>query len=94
MNRTSHAPSEIEIRALVERQLITHLELPADTRLDPDRAFTDLGLDSTGVHALVGDLEDELGVPVAPETLFDHPTVRDLSAHLRTVLSDQAPPPS
>jgi len=93
VSHTSHAPTEVEIRSLLERQLIIHLELPIGSRLDPDRAFTDLGLDSTGVHALVGDLEDEFGVQVAPETLFDHPTVRDLSAHLRIVLFDQASPP-
>ena len=79
-------PDSLALRDLVERRLVGHLDLPPGTPVDRDRPFTDLGLDSTGVHALVGDLEDELGVPVPPETVFDHPTVRELADHLHDLL--------
>lgn len=87
-------PSPLALHELVVRRLVIHLDLPPGSRVDPDRPFTDLGLDSTGVHALVGDLEDELGVPVPPEAVFDHPTVRDLADHLHDLLGREADPVS
>ena len=74
--------TEREIREVLTRSLVVQLEVPDDTYFDADAPFTDLGLDSAGVVAVVGDLEDAVGFPVGPETLFDFPTIRSLTAHL------------
>lgn len=91
MSDNDAALSDTAIRDVLCQSLRIHLEVPERTHLDPDTPFTDLGLDSTGVHALVGDLEQLLGLSVAPETLFDYPTVRLLSEHLASLRTVAGP---
>lgn len=50
--------------------------------LPPQRPFNELGLDSLEGVTLAAELEEELGRPVDPGLLFDHPTPRDLARHL------------
>ena len=82
------ATTERAIRTAVCRSLCDHLDLPETAAVDIDASFTDLGLDSTGVFGVCGDLEAALGAPVPPEKLFDFPSVRKLAHHLVDVCAD------
>lgn len=50
--------------------------------VDPDAPLTELGLSSRQVVILGGDLEDWLGREIPDTAIWDHPTIRALSAFL------------
>jgi acyl transferase domain-containing protein len=49
-----------------------------------DDPFFELGGRSISVVAILREIEQRLGTPLAPAILFEHPTVRDLAAALET----------
>src|SRR5439155_4896991 len=57
------------------------LAIPEEA-LDPDADFGDLGVESVMLGELVQLIEARLGASIAPSTLLEHPTLRQLSAHL------------
>lgn len=59
------------------------LEVPVET-IDPDTEFDRLGIDSAIAVALLTELEARYDVSLAPEALYEHPTLTALAAHLRT----------
>jgi acyl carrier protein len=64
------------------------LKVPRNT-IDPNAKFKRLGLDSGMSLFLVLSLEERLGVTLVPETVYDYPTVTELSAHLAERYSGQ-----
>ena len=50
-------------------------------RVDHDRPLFDAGLDSLGTLELIEQLEQGLSLKVPPTLLYDHPTIRELSAY-------------
>lgn len=50
--------------------------------LDRDRRFDKMGLDSASAVALVGDIEDQLGIEIDPTLPYDHPTIASLAGKL------------
>jgi len=60
------------------------------SKIDPALEVDRLGLDSATAVALIMDLEAELGIELAPELLFEHPTLARLSAHLAAQLKTKA----
>ncbi|MFJ7152411.1 type I polyketide synthase [Streptomyces sp. NPDC100445] len=68
---------------LVREQAAAVLHGPEATRLPADRAFRDLGLTSVTVVALRDRLTARTGLRLPTTVTFDHPTPRDLAAHLR-----------
>ncbi len=50
--------------------------------LDPDRVFTDYGVDSIILVELVNTVNDRLGIELRTTALFDHPTLAELIAHV------------
>jgi acyl carrier protein len=50
--------------------------------IDVNVSFDRYGLDSAAAVAMAGDLGDWLGRDLPPTLLYDHPTIRALSAHL------------
>ena len=50
--------------------------------LDGDRSLLEYSLSSVSATILVGDLEDHLGLELAPTLVWDHPTVNGLADHL------------
>ena len=64
------------------------------SRIDPDAPHAAVGLDSASALLLAARLEDELGVPIGDSVPWDHPTLRDLAAHLATAISTPLPAPN
>lgn len=52
--------------------------------------FDELDLDSTEALILAGELESWLGFELSATTLWYHPTVRDLAAHLAEESAERA----
>jgi acyl transferase domain-containing protein/NADPH:quinone reductase-like Zn-dependent oxidoreductase/acyl carrier protein len=57
--------------------------------VDPDRPFSDHGLDSLGNLELRTRIETETGIRVTPKAVATHNTVRALADHLSEMLSDE-----
>ncbi|OLP46808.1 siderophore biosynthesis protein [Rhizobium oryziradicis] len=58
-------------------------DLPANSA-----GFFDLGLDSVALVNIGATIERELGVPVPPTLIFEHPTIQALSDHLYSLIED------
>ncbi|MGC4808262.1 amino acid adenylation domain-containing protein [Micromonospora sp. DT233] len=88
--RAPSGPGRAAVRAVVREALADVLGRPAET----DRPFYELGIGSVEIVRLRARLEQALGYAIPQPTLFAHPTVDALSAHLATVpLPDFASPP-
>ena len=59
-------------------------------QVDPNLEVDRFGLDSATAVALIMELEDRLGIELAPELLFEYPTLAGLSRHLATLLPSTA----
>ncbi|MDG4752672.1 SDR family NAD(P)-dependent oxidoreductase [Micromonospora sp. WMMD718] len=70
-----------DLAGLIRDLVAERLRRPAHT-IETDQGFYDLGLDSTHLLAIAGTLERRLGTTLYPTLLFEHPTVRQLAAHL------------
>ncbi|MFF8288534.1 type I polyketide synthase [Streptomyces sp. NPDC016309] len=70
-----------ELHALLVRRAAARAGIPED-RVDPDLPFQAYGFTSRDAVALSGELEELLDRPLAPTTLWEHPTIRQLTAHL------------
>jgi acyl-coenzyme A synthetase/AMP-(fatty) acid ligase/acyl carrier protein len=69
----------------LERRLATVWEdvLEAEP-IGPEADFFDLGGDSLAAIQAAAALEEELGFECPPETIFEHPSIRELAAAIRT----------
>ncbi|MFI8403968.1 SDR family NAD(P)-dependent oxidoreductase [Streptomyces sp. NPDC085463] len=78
------APEAARVLVLgVVRACVTEvLGLPGSVHVPDDRGLFDLGLDSLTAIELRNRLGAEAGTRLSATVLFDHPTVRDLTAHL------------
>lgn len=82
-----HSAVEIEIWL---RRYIADLTGVAPDAVKIDASFDRLGLDSASAVALVGDMEDWLGIEIDPTLPYDHPTIRQLSNVLGEMLREVA----
>ena len=57
-----------------------------------DTPLMDAGVDSLGATAVASKLRSETGLPVSPMLLFEHPTVRAISAHLLRLATGSSSP--
>ena len=73
--------SESAIRDWCISYLASTLDLPLE-QIEPDAKFSRLGLDSANSVYLIVELEDWLGLELAPELIFEHPTISDLARYL------------
>lgn len=53
--------------------------------IDMEASFNQLGLDSSCAVALVGDLEDHLGIEIEPTLPYDYPSIRKLAEQLASM---------
>ncbi|MFF9087652.1 beta-ketoacyl synthase N-terminal-like domain-containing protein, partial [Streptomyces sp. NPDC014991] len=70
------------LEQLVREQAAAVMNGPGTAPLPADRAFRDLGLTSVTVVALRDRLTEHTGLRLPTTVTFDHPTPRDLAAHL------------
>jgi polyketide synthase PksN len=64
----------------------------SDTALDPDRLFTDYGVDSIILVELVKSLNARLGIDLPTTALFDYPTLGDLATFICAEHLGERPP--
>ncbi|WP_433788684.1 type I polyketide synthase [Actinoplanes sp. CA-252034] len=64
------------------------LGFPDTAALDPGRHFKDVGLDSLAAIQLRDRLSGAAGVRLSATIAFDHPTLAELTDHVRTVMGD------
>ena len=74
--------SSPSILRLLRQALAMELEYPEPGLVDADASFGELGLDSAGAAFVAGRLQDELGIEVGADLLFDWPSARRLADHL------------
>jgi acyl carrier protein len=75
----------VDIRSLVER---TFSSVTNVKTIDPGVGLTDQGLDSMGATQFVATLQEQLGIEVDTDLLFDFPLVDQLIAVLEKKRSD------
>ena len=73
--------TETEVQAWLAGRIVAYGKKTAG-EFTIDTEFTDLGLDSVYALTLCGDIEDEYGIEIDPELMWDFPTIRDLAAEL------------
>ena len=75
------APSATQIETWLLQRLRERLG-PEAEEIDPRLPFSYYGLDSLDAVALASELENWLGVPVAPDLAWDYPTAHAVSVFL------------
>lgn len=85
------APSTAEIEAWLLVRLRERLGPEAED-IDPRLPFSYYGLDSLDAVALASELENWLGVPVAPDLAWDYPTAHAVAVYLSAAHSAEVQP--
>ena len=76
-----NAPALAEIQTWLTSRIIAYGELAPDS-FTIDTPLDELGFNSVYALTLCGDIEDAYSVDVEPTIVWDHPTIRELSAAL------------
>ena len=77
--------------AAIEHWLVTDLAQrvgAAPAAIDSGEQFNRYGLDSTSAAGLIASLAAELGRPLPPTLVWDHPTIAELAGHLAALTPD------
>jgi acyl carrier protein len=88
---TGEFPSRGEIEGWLIREMAQTLEV-AETEIDPDRNFFELGIGSRRIVAMSGRLKKWLRIDLPPTLLFEYATVHELSEHLASLGRGPEPP--
>ena len=76
-----------QIRTILARELRT-----AESELDTDRPFIELGLNSMMALSIRREIENIVGLELSATMLWNHPTVDSLAAHLTAKLTGAQTP--
>jgi len=82
---TASSATRAVVRDCVVRWLQS--ESRRDAAFDDDTPFTTLGMDSLATATIAVDLEQQLGMPILPELLFDYQSVGQLAAFIDSQLA-------
>lgn len=78
-----------QIQSWSKEYLADVLDTSAD-KIDPVLDLDSLGLDSTVAVAYIMTLEEQIGIELMPELLFEYPSIETLSQHVETLISQPA----
>lgn len=73
-----------EIQTWLQQAVAEEIEATPET-VSLDKPFAELGVESSSLLGISGDLEDFLGIEIDPTVVFEYPTIRKLSEHLHTL---------
>ncbi len=76
----------------ISQQVCALLEISDSTTLDFGRGFFDFGMDSLMAVALRSRLEQQLGCKLVASTIFDFPSVNQLTKYLMSLIFTEAQP--
>ncbi|QUR68935.1 type I polyketide synthase [Mycobacterium spongiae] len=76
------------VLAEVRTQVAAVLNHPSPLDIDPNTAFTEIGLDSLSAVELRNHLTEATGLPLPTTTVFDHPNPTELATYLHNHLND------
>lgn len=74
-------PSRTELENWFLDEIAQHTERPV-AEIDPDQPFAALGLDSTVIISLTGEMEDKWGLELDPTLVFEYPSISRLLNYL------------
>ncbi len=74
-------PSKEAIASWCQEYVANLLEIPVEA-VDPDADFDRLGVDSALAVSLLIEVEERYGVDLAPEALFENPSINAVAAYL------------
>ncbi|MFC8349609.1 acyl carrier protein [Streptomyces sp. NPDC057280] len=80
------------LRGWLTARLALYLDRP-EASLDDRTPLVAYGMDSVTALSLCGDLEDEHGLIVDPNLVWDHPTIADIVDHLTPRLTTRGTDP-
>lgn len=75
---------DTSVEAIIQwaREYVAELLGLGSESVDPDADFDRLGVDSAMAVALLMEVEERYDVDIAPETLFENPTLRAVATYL------------
>ena len=71
----------------IQEALATQFDVDAETITKDTDIMTDLGADSLDLVELIMTLEDEYGVTITDESVYEHKTVGDITAFVESLLN-------
>ncbi|WP_131767716.1 acyl carrier protein [Candidatus Protofrankia californiensis] len=74
-------PSKEAIATWCQEYVANLLEMPVEA-VDPDADFDRLGIDSALAVSLLIEVEERYSVDLAPEALFENPSINAVAAYL------------
>ena len=72
----------------IKEALVEQFEVDPDTITKDTDIMNDLGADSLDLVELIMALEDEYGVTITDESIYEHKTVGDITAFIESLVKD------
>jgi acyl carrier protein len=74
-------PKRSELENWFLSEIAAQTERPV-SEIDPEQPFAALGLDSTVIISLTGEMEDKWGLELDPTLVFEYPSISRLLSYL------------
>lgn len=80
------SPTQSEIACWCRGHIAHLLDVPEHS-IDADAEFDRIGVDSALAVSLLVEVEEQYGVELQPEALFEHPSINAIAEHLAGIQS-------